>query len=181
MRTAIVTGGSSSIGSEILKRLRIDGYECTCWCRRCEVDVTKPIITEVQPDAVVHVAEVGMLGLINVWETTVKALEKNGGVFVGVSSVHHLKNDDAYARSKRGQEAFLLGMAKHTKIRVNVLRLGHIVGTKAWPVEDPQRLAEIPLGRFGTPEEVAEAVLFMVKAKWMTGSVLTLDGGMSLL
>ncbi|HJL17309.1 MAG TPA: SDR family oxidoreductase [Sandaracinaceae bacterium LLY-WYZ-13_1] len=36
-----------------------------------------------------------------------------------------------------------------------------------------------PLGRLGTPEEVAEAVRYLLDAAWATGSVLTLDGGLS--
>ena len=37
--------------------------------------------------------------------------------------------------------------------------------------------AEIPMERFGTPEEVAEAVLFLARAKYVTGQVLGVDGG----
>lgn len=34
-----------------------------------------------------------------------------------------------------------------------------------------------PLGRAGTPEDVAEAVLYLTKAAWLTGEVLDLTGG----
>ena len=34
-----------------------------------------------------------------------------------------------------------------------------------------------PLGRAGTPEDIAEAVLFLTKAPWLTGEVLDLNGG----
>lgn len=37
-----------------------------------------------------------------------------------------------------------------------------------------------PLGRLGTPQEVAEAVLFLLQARWVTGTLLTIDGGISL-
>ena len=37
-----------------------------------------------------------------------------------------------------------------------------------------------PLGRTGTTAEIAQAVHFVLEASWMTGSVLTLDGGVSL-
>ena len=43
-----------------------------------------------------------------------------------------------------------------------------------------QMLANIPLGRFGTPEDVAGAVLFLASdaAKYITGQTLNVDGGM---
>ncbi len=37
-----------------------------------------------------------------------------------------------------------------------------------------------PLGRLGTPEDVAEAVLYLLEARWVTGSELTIDGGLTL-
>lgn len=38
----------------------------------------------------------------------------------------------------------------------------------------------IPLGRFGTPEEVAQAVLFLLHSSYITGQVLVVDGGLQL-
>ena len=38
----------------------------------------------------------------------------------------------------------------------------------------------IPLGRAGTPEEVAEAVAFLAEAGYITGEVLRVDGGMAM-
>lgn len=38
---------------------------------------------------------------------------------------------------------------------------------------------EVPLGRAGTPEEVADAVLFLASAAYVTGAVYAVDGGMS--
>lgn len=38
----------------------------------------------------------------------------------------------------------------------------------------------IPLGRFGEPEEVAQAVLFLLESPYITGQVLVVDGGLQL-
>ena len=38
----------------------------------------------------------------------------------------------------------------------------------------------IPLGRFGEPEEVARAVLFLLESPYVTGQVLVVDGGLQL-
>jgi NAD(P)-dependent dehydrogenase (short-subunit alcohol dehydrogenase family) len=52
--------------------------------------------------------------------------------------------------------------------------------------EDPQNTAQylrqIPIGRFGTPDDVAAAVAFLVSADaaWITGHLLVVDGGQTL-
>lgn len=181
-KIAIVTGACSAIGVAITKLLDKEGFVVIPWCRCHGVDLTKPETLPVikNIDTVVHVSESGIPGLENVWNSTKDALRESRGNFVGLSSVHHLNNFDGYAASKRQQEWLLKEYAKDGMVRVNCLRLGHILGTKTWPAEDRSRLPEIPLMRFGAPHEVAEAVIFMISARWMTGSVLTLDGGMSL-
>jgi 3-oxoacyl-[acyl-carrier protein] reductase len=40
-------------------------------------------------------------------------------------------------------------------------------------------VARIPLGRFGTPEEVAQAVMLLVANEYMTGQTVAMSGGMS--
>ena len=72
-------------------------------------------------------------------------------------------------------------------IRVNAVAPGSILfpgGTwERREAEDPAlynaTLAQIPFGRFGTPEEVAEVVLFLAgaRARWVTGQTITVDGG----
>ena len=46
-----------------------------------------------------------------------------------------------------------------------------------------QLLNQIPLQRFGTPEEVADAVAFLVseRARYITGATLTVDGGLTMI
>lgn len=47
--------------------------------------------------------------------------------------------------------------------------------------EDVNLLAKgIPLGRFGKPEEVADAVAYLVSAEYVTGEVLRIDGGLAM-
>lgn len=184
MKNAIVTGECSPIGIAVSAQLTSDGFNVIGWCRHKGIDLSSPnpnFGTIPQLDAVIHVSETGPDSLTKLWEATRAHLVDRKGVFVGLSSIHHLSSDDNYARSKREQEMLLRSMALWSpSVRVNCLRLGHIAGTKAWPKEAPERLGEIPLGRFGKPQDVAEAISFIVKSGWMTGSVLTLDGGISL-
>ncbi|MBQ1333247.1 MAG: SDR family oxidoreductase, partial [Lachnospiraceae bacterium] len=41
-------------------------------------------------------------------------------------------------------------------------------------------LAQIPLGRMGRPEEIAQAVRFLAQADYVTGEVLRVDGGIAM-
>ncbi|QDW66570.1 pteridine reductase [Luteimonas granuli] len=88
----------------------------------------------------------------------------------------------AYATSKGALEAATraLAVALAPEVRVNAVAPGAIL----WPEEgiDPalreRLLAMTPLGRTGTPEEIAGAVLWLLRdARYTTGSVLAVDGG----
>jgi 3-oxoacyl-[acyl-carrier protein] reductase len=67
-------------------------------------------------------------------------------------------------------------------IRVNAVSPGLVVTPLTAPAMDipgirEDYLANTPLGRSGTPEEVAEAVVFCSRAAWLTGEVMDLNGG----
>jgi 3-oxoacyl-[acyl-carrier protein] reductase len=68
-------------------------------------------------------------------------------------------------------------------ITVNAIAPGYIATdmTKDLPEELKQKmLASVPLGRMGTPEDIANAVKFLVSddASYITGHVLAVNGGM---
>ena len=78
-------------------------------------------------------------------------------------------------------------LAKH-RIRVNGVAPGSIFFPGgSWDKrqrEQPEKVArmlreDIPWGRFGTPEEVADVVVFLCseRARWVTGATLPVDGG----
>lgn len=97
--------------------------------------------------------------------------------------------NDGYAAANRGIAALTETWARlgAPAIRVNEIMLGlidsrHGPGTKGWALlNDKQRsslLQHTLLQRTGTPEEVAQAVLFLIRdADFLTGTVLRLDGG----
>ncbi|WP_203337132.1 SDR family NAD(P)-dependent oxidoreductase [Nocardioides limicola] len=67
-------------------------------------------------------------------------------------------------------------------IRVNAVSPGLVVTPLTAPAMDipgirEDYLANTPLGRSGTPEEVAEAIGYLAAAEWLTGEVLDLNGG----
>lgn len=88
------------------------------------------------------------------------------------------KNTEAYAASKGGLFGLThaLAVSLGPKIRVNGIAPGWI--TKETDLHDVDH-AQHPAGRVGRPEDVAKAVLYLAGAGFVTGEVLTLDGGMS--
>jgi pteridine reductase len=85
-----------------------------------------------------------------------------------------------YAASKGGLAVLtrLLALEWAPEVRVNGVAPGAAL---LQPGDDAERLAKrIPLQRIGTPEDVARAVLFLAREPFVTGQILTVDGGRSL-
>lgn len=119
--------------------------------------------------------------------------DSGGGAFVFVSSVHSLfgvPERGAYAVARAGQVSLTktLGceLAEHG-IRVNAVALGAIDSPKVTLNDTPEKRraheSVIPMGRRGTSDEAAKAILFLASdlASYVTGQLLVVDGGMSVL
>jgi NAD(P)-dependent dehydrogenase (short-subunit alcohol dehydrogenase family) len=112
-----------------------------------------------------------------------------GGAIVNMASTNALQGEAGYAHydASKGAVAMLTRtmaaeLAPHG-IRVNALCPGKIA-TRIQEAEDPAYIARfererIPLGRSGTPEEVAAAYAFLASddASYITGALLVVDGG----
>jgi len=71
-----------------------------------------------------------------------------------------------------------LARALAPDIRVNAVAPGAVLLPEDWSEESARRLADsTPLRRLGSPEDVAHAVCFLLEAGYVTGEVLTVDGG----
>lgn len=115
-------------------------------------------------------------------------IRNKGGSIVNVSSVVGLTGNAGqsnYSASKAG----IIGLTKSTakelaakNIRCNAVAPGFIATdmTKDLDGEDSPWLKMIPLARAGEAEEVAEAIVFLADAAYITGEVLRVDGGMAM-
>jgi NAD(P)-dependent dehydrogenase (short-subunit alcohol dehydrogenase family) len=118
-------------------------------------------------------------------------ISREGGVIINISSVVGqipFRNQCAFTAAKAGvinlSKAMALELAPHN-IRVNVIAPGSIMaeGTKKLFYDDPVKtdaiLSHIPQHRVGSPDDIAYAALYLAstEAGYVTGSVLTVDGG----
>jgi NAD(P)-dependent dehydrogenase (short-subunit alcohol dehydrogenase family) len=116
---------------------------------------------------------------------------RGGGAIVNIASVAGLvglKNRAAYCASKGAVVALTRALAvDHVGdgIRVNAVCPGTVdtpwvqrLVSEAGESLDTLR-ARQPMGRLGTPEEVADAVVYLSTASFVTGSILTVDGGLT--
>lgn len=72
-------------------------------------------------------------------------------------------------------------LALAPKIRVNAVMPGAVLIPQGWSEDRWQGLADrIPLKRLGTPEDVARAVVYLMKEDFITGQVIGVDGGSTL-
>lgn len=113
---------------------------------------------------------------------------------IGTSAaLNAIKNFSVYSSAKAGMIHFTrcmaIELAEH-KIRVNCINPG-VVETPIFDTMMPAAAVkaamenftkQTPLGRVGQPADIAEAALYLCspQAQWVTGSLLTVDGGISL-
>lgn len=89
----------------------------------------------------------------------------------------------AYTISKAGIVALtqILAQELAPQIRVNAIAPGAILPPPGAPGDHEERLAEIiPIGRTGSPQEITEAALFLLRSDFITGEVLHVTGGQQL-
>jgi pteridine reductase len=115
-------------------------------------------------------------------------LRKTGGVIVNLVDIHArrpLRNHSVYGAAKAGLAMLTRSLAKDMapQVRVNGIAPGAIL----WPedgmtatVQD-SIIRQIPLGRPGSPDDIAGCVLYLVRdATYVTGQIIAVDGGRSI-
>lgn len=114
---------------------------------------------------------------------------KSGGKIINISSVVGLTGNAGqvnYAAAKAGMIGLTKSLAKELASRnvcVNCIAPGFIKTSMTEALTEAQKegiLGQVPMGRLGDPQEIADAALFLASflSNYMTGQVLTVDGGM---
>lgn len=143
-----------------------------------------------------HLMEINLKGPFLMSRAALPEFRKaGGGTIVNIGSVLGLvgmKDRAAYCASKGGLTLLTKAIAldhAHEKVRANcicpsIVETELIAGLFATPEGDAlrrARIAGIPLGRMGRPEDVAEMAVFLAseESSWLTGAAIPLDGGLS--
>lgn len=118
-----------------------------------------------------------------------KMYKQRSGAIINLASVVGLHGNDGqanYAASK----AAIIGLTKTVAregalrgIRCNAVAPGMIASDMTAKLSDRVQKtikSQIPLGRFGKPEEVAQTILFLAQNDYVTGQTFVVDGGMTI-
>jgi 3-oxoacyl-[acyl-carrier protein] reductase len=118
-------------------------------------------------------------------------MKRRSGSIVNISSIvglHGNPGQTNYSASKAGIIGFTKALARelgNRGVRVNVVAPGYVDTRLTQVIADDLKemmLANTPLGRFGSPEDIAGAVRFLCsdEAAFITGDVLLVDGGLGM-
>lgn len=115
--------------------------------------------------------------------SAIDMIKKQSGAIINISSMWGQVGascETLYSMTKAGVIGFTKALAQElapSSITVNCIAPG-IIDTRMNSMFDEKELAkEVPLGRLGTPQEIADAVLFLAENKYITGQVLGVNGG----
>ena len=142
------------------------------------------------PDDWQEVVQTNLTGTFNVTKSCIVTMmkQKKGNIIniSSVSGIAGLPRQVNYSASKGGINAFTKALAKEVAgfgIRVNAIAPGYIETEMLAAFSDEQKqkiIAQIPLQRIGTPEDVANCAAFLLEedAQYITGQVIQIDGGL---
>ncbi|MEZ4255261.1 MAG: SDR family oxidoreductase [Polyangiales bacterium] len=153
------------------------------WVNNAGIARHGPLVTATDDD-VRATFELNFFAALDLARAALPALLASQGSLVFVASTLALRpapGTGAYAASKAALVAMMRTLAlEHgpAGVRVNAVAPGVIDTDMVRGRDDLDAVRALhPLGRLGTPEDVAGAVLHLLRAPWTTGTVLAVDGG----
>lgn len=138
-------------------------------------------------DAYQEAFRVNVLTAVLLTEALMPHMTPRTGRIVAVSSVAGLRGSGPYGAAKAALHGWAMGLAQQLapqQITVNVVAPGFVPDTGFWSGRltddlEAARVAQVPLGRAGTPDEIAAGIAYLVApdAGWTTGQILQINGG----
>ncbi|MCX7836050.1 MAG: 3-oxoacyl-ACP reductase FabG [bacterium] len=151
-------------------------------------DGVLPIQSVEDIETVIHVNLVGVLKLTRLVSRLM--IVRKRGCIINISSIVGLRGYRglaAYSASKAGLDGMTRALAREfgeKNIRVNSIAPGYLITEMTGTMDEEHKqqiIRRTPLGRLGTPQDVAGAVLFLISpdAAFITGHTLVIDGGVT--
>lgn len=144
---------------------------------------------EISPSQLDHMLAVNVRAPFLLTQAVLPLLEASGqGAVVNVtdmavsraySPTHHFAH---YIASKAALEQLTRALAVELgpRVRVNAVAPGPVaIAAETTPEQRADMLARLPLGREGSPDDVAEAVVYLARAAYVTGQTIRVCGGLS--
>ncbi|MDX3851323.1 SDR family NAD(P)-dependent oxidoreductase [Streptomyces sp. AK02-01A] len=196
-RTAGTIPGAASIGCDVADRSAVETAVAYAVERFGSLDVlvnnayacgTDAPLFEDEPDEIwARDLDITLTGAFRCARAALPHLAASGrGVIISIGSVNGEQDfgNHAYSAAKAGLASLTRTLAGHAAprgVRVNLVAPGTI-RTDAWAnrrTELARAASQYPMGRVGTPEDIAAAVAFLASAdaSWITGVTLPVDGG----
>lgn len=148
------------------------------------------LFTETTPQQWKRIMGVNLNSVYNCTHLALPPMIRNhSGSIINISSIWGINGascEVAYSASKGGVNSFTKALAKElgpSNIRVNAIACGVIdTNMNDWLNEEEKKelLNQIPLMKMGTPKDVANLCIYLSseQSKYITGQIITLDGGM---
>ena len=116
-------------------------------------------------------------------QSAARVMGERGGAIVNIADLAAFetwRNYVPHAITKAGIVQMTRGLAHALapKVRVNAIAPGPVLLPDGWTPEQTEKLVSTtPLGRIGSPDDVAQAVLYLLSADYVTGETIIVDGG----